>query len=30
MEWNEILEKIYLTFSRLFDGLIQFFAKTFG
>lgn len=30
MEWNEIIEKIYLTFSRIFDGLIQFLAKTFG
>lgn len=30
MEWNEIVEKIYLTFSRIFDGLIDFLVKTFG
>ncbi len=30
MEWTEMIEKIYLAFSRVFDGLIKFLAKTFG
>ncbi len=27
MEWPEMIQKIYLTFSRIFDGLINFFAN---
>lgn len=25
MEWPEMIQKIYLTFSRIFDGIINFF-----
>lgn len=30
MSWSEILEKIYLAFSRIFDGIIKLFAGEFG
>ncbi len=29
MEWTEMLEKIYLAFSRIFDGLFEFLGKIF-
>ncbi len=29
MEWP-MLEQIYLVFSRIFDGLMNFFANIFG
>lgn len=27
MEWPVLVESIYLAFSRIFDGLISFFAN---
>lgn len=29
MEWPDMLEKIYLTFSRIFDGFIKFLDNIF-
>ena len=30
MDWTELVEKIYLAFSRVFDGLFKFLAKHLG
>ena len=30
MEWTEMLEKIYLAFSRIFDGFIKFLDSFWG
>lgn len=29
MEWAELVEKIYLTFSRIFDGFLNFLDTIF-
>ena len=29
-EWPEMIEMIYLAFSRIFDGLMDFFNGIFG
>ena len=30
MAWTDMIEKMYLAFSRVFDGLFKFLAKHLG